>query len=235
MAIVFCIAIVIGAGIILSVRNVNVSFADYSGLYAAEYEETRANLDKMKGYGLLFVKESDVTDKISHPEHIVVESYEKVFPCTINVTLKERVEKYTVQSLNGYSVYDSDGKLVRSVTSDVQPVNPVDGCPNVELFAEEEQIESIAVLGGYFEKEFGPIRRMIASIAVRKYLDLEITAFNFKSGMTLSVSSWGQASEQKIIKAREVYGTLSDVQRCGGSITVIDGKDGGEPVAKYTA
>lgn len=235
LAIVLCIAVVIGTGIILSVRNVNVSFADYSGLYTEEYEEVRTNLDKIKGSGLLFVKEEDVTGKVTHPEHIAVVSYEKVFPCTINVTLKERVEKYTVRSLNGYLVYDSGGKLVRTVNSDNQPMNPIDGCPNVELYAKDDQIESIAVLGGYFEKKFGPIRRTVASIAVRKYLDLEITEFTLKSGMTLSVSSWGQASEQKIVKAYEVYETLSDVQRCGGSITVIDGNGDGEPIARYSA
>ncbi|MDE6074947.1 MAG: hypothetical protein K2G26_00750, partial [Clostridia bacterium] len=83
LAIVFCIAIVIGTGIILSVRNVNVTYIDYSGRYTeVEYAAARENLNKLKGSGLLFIGDDDVFGKVSATEVLAVESYEKKFPCT---------------------------------------------------------------------------------------------------------------------------------------------------------
>ncbi len=234
LAIIFCIAIVIGTGIILSVRNVNVSYIDYSGKYTeVEYAAARENLNKLKGSGLLFIDDEDVYGKVLATEVLAVESYEKKFPCTVNVVIRERVECFTFKTESGYTVYDDYGKEIRTVDTAEAPVNTLDGCPNVVLDCLPEQVEELATVCRYFKENFGALRRLVVGVSVKKYLELEILTITLRSGVTISVSEWHTAVQQKIKKAYETYSSLNDYQRAGGTITVIDGSDGSGAVAKY--
>lgn len=235
LAIVFCIAIVIGTGIILSVRNVNVTYIDYSGRYTeVEYAEARENLNKLKGSGLLFIDDEDVFGKVTATEVLAVESYEKKFPCTVNVVIRERVECFTYKTENGYTVYDDYGKEVRSVDTEEAPLNTLDGCPNVVLDCVSGQVEELATVCRYFEENFGALRRLVSSVSAKKYLELQIATITLRSGVTISISEWRTATEQKIKKAYETYSALNDYQRAGGTITVIEGRDGVGAVSKYS-
>ena len=151
LAIIFCIALVIGTGIILSVRNVNVSYIDYSGKYTeTEFAATKNNLNKLKGSGLLFVGDDDVYGKVTASEVLTVASYEKKFPCTVNVVVRERIERFSLKTENGYTVYDDYGKAIRLVDADEAPVNTLDGCPNFILKCIPEQVEGLAEMCRYF-------------------------------------------------------------------------------------
>lgn len=234
LAIIFCIALVIGTGIILSVRNVNVTYIDYSGKYTeTEYAATKNNLNKLKGSGLLFVRDDDVYDKVTASEFLAVQSYEKKFPCTVNVVVRERVERFILKTENGYTVYDDYGKAIRSVDTEEAPVNALDGCPNVILDCLPDQVEELAAMCRYFEENFGSFRRLVGGVSAKKYLDLQIATITLRSGVTVSVSEWKTATEAKIKKAYETYSALSDYKRAGGTITVIDGRDGTGAVSKY--
>lgn len=235
LAIVFCIAIVIGTGIILSVRNVNVVYIDYSGKYTeVEYAATKENLNKLKGSGLLFIDDDDVYGKVSATDVLAVESYEKRFPCTVNVVIRERIECFTLKTENGYTVYDNYGKEIRSVDAETAPVNTLDGCPNVVFECLPAEVEELAAVCRYFEDNFGSLRRLVSGVSAKKYLELQIATITLRSGVTVSISEWKTAAERKVKKAYETYATLSDNQRAGGTITVIDGRDGTGAVSKYT-
>ena len=141
----FLIALVIGTGVMLSVRNVNVSFTESTGEYKAVFEEANKNLKKLKGSGLLFVSEDDVLKKIDGTKAEVggrtvkasdvlsVVKFEKKFPCTLDVYVEERVECFAVKTSLGYDVLDGGGKVIKSVESDGVPVSSVDGSPLVLL------------------------------------------------------------------------------------------------------
>lgn len=235
LAIVFLIALVIGTGVILSVRNVNVSFIEYSGNYREEYELTRENFNKLKGSGLLFIGENDVKSKVIQNNLFAVDSYEKKFPCTVNITLRERVESFALKTENCYRIYDERGDLLRNVSDlDREPLNALDNCPNVLLQVSEEQVKAVAELMGYFNENFGPLRRLAEKVTVRQYLELQIATVTFRSGMTLSVSEWSKNTKDKIVRAGEVYRELSDSQKIKGSITVVDGRENSDPVARYS-
>ena len=235
LAIIFLIALVIGTGIILSVRNVNVTYIDSSGKRSEQYEVTRNNLNKLKGSGLLFIDDNDVAEKISSPEYIAVESYEKKFPCTVDVVLRERVETFACKNEIGYSVYDEKGKLIKTTVDDFAPANEIDGCPDIIVEAEQpDQIESIAAMCGYFGDNFGSLRRLVQSVAANRYLDIKIATITLRTGLTISLSEWQSSTEQKIRRAYEIYARLDDAERIKGSITVVDGTDAG-PVARYSA
>lgn len=233
LAIIFLIALVIGTGVILSVRNVNVLFVEYSGEenVKAEYEKTRSNFNTLKGSGLLFIKGGDVYGKVTAPEILEVESYEKKYPCTVNIVLRERVESFTLKTDAGYSVYDDRGKLIKDVEN--QPVNAVDGCPNVLLDCKQSDVAEIAELCAEFKdnESFGTLRRLVESVNTDKLL--QVLYINLRSGLKITVHDWKISGVQKIKKAAEVYKDLSEYQKISGTITVISGKDSAGPTAKY--
>lgn len=233
-AIIFLIALVIGTGVILSVRNVNVTFLDYSGLYAEEYSQTRTNFDGLKGSGMVFIKDEDINSKVSHKDVFVVESYKKIYPCTVNVVLRERVETFALKTTAGYKIYDEEGKLMRTVNAD-KYTNAVDGCPDVEIIADEDSVKELAALSGYFAQAFGPVRRLVSSLEVRKYFEFNIASFNLRSGLSVSIIEWRKNGEAKVEKAYEIYSSLTESQQKGGSITVMDGRDSSLPVGDYAA
>ncbi len=240
LAIIFLIALVIGTGVILSVRNVNVSFIEYSGEYSgtpdSEYEKTRANFNKLKGSGLLFISDADVYGKVEDKDIFVVESYEKKFPCTVNIVLRERIETFALKKDDGsYAVYDERGKLIKNV--ETEPVNVIDGCPDVALECGEGDVEEIAALCSHFKSNFfeadkaKAMRRLVKCVKTDDRLGFVDIILN--SGLTISVYDWKISGAQKIKRAYEVYRDLSEYQRVAGTITVIGGRDGSGPVAKY--
>ena len=218
LAIIFLIALVIGTGVILSVRNVNVSFIEYSGYYTEDYAATRANFDKLKGSGLLFVDDGDIYGKVTSPKVLAVESYEKKFPCTVNIVLRERIETFTYKTDDGYSVYDERGKLIR--TEEAQPENPVDGCPNVLLDCRADEIENVAALCAAFRENFGALRRMVKSVETSKFPGLQVVDFKFYSGFTVTVLDWKTSGAAKIKRAFEEYSVMDEYGKINGEITV---------------
>lgn len=232
LLIVFLIAVIIGAGVILSVRNVNVTYIDYSGLYEDEYNKTRENLDKLKGSGLLFVSDDDVAGKISDRELFKVKSYEKKFPCSIDIVIEERIECFCLKTDKGYSVYDTNGEHIKTTTIENSMFNSVDGCPNVLLEVSADQIKEVAKICSFFNDNFGSLRRLVSKIYTIEYSDL--LTFKLRSGLTITLTYWNTLGEQKIKKAYEKYATLSDGQKTTGSI-IVDEKENLGPIAQYLA
>lgn len=236
LAMVFLIALIIGAGIILSVQNVNVRFIYYGeNEHAADYAQTRSNLDKLKGTGLLFITDEDVESKVGNGDVLAIESYKKVFPCSIDIVIRERAETFAVKAENGlsYNVYDERGVLMKS---NVSTINGSDGCPNVLVsgFSADDMCE-VAQMCGYFKEVFSSFRRLIEKVTVVKVSESSAFEFVFRSGFVIRVHGYkgAQDNKLKLEKAFEKYSTLTDAQKLDGIIDVIVSKDGGEPLVVY--
>lgn len=217
LAIVFLIALVVGMGIIFSVRNVNVSYKKYSDSCDKVYEESRANLNAIKGSSLLFIGEKDVTGKITDTDKLSVVSYEKKFPCTVNIVVKQRVECFAVESGAYFDIYDEDGKFIRSSASSKSS----DGEPLTLLSASGDEIKEVAALCAQFREKFGSFRRLIASVSSYKlkFIDLPTVTFTFRSGLILNINEWQSDGEVKIGRAYEKYSALGDAEKMTGTIT----------------
>lgn len=234
LAMVFLIALIIGAGIILSVQNVNVRFVYYGdNAYTADYAKTRTNLDKLKGSGLLFITDEDINSKLENTDALAVESYQKVYPCTIDIVIRQRVETFAVRTGDmSYDVYDEMGTLMRSSTV----IDGVDGSPNVVVsgFAVEE-LPTVAKTCQYFKDTFSSFRRLVKSVSEVKVANSAAFQFTLRSGFVIRVHGCdgGEGDLLKITKAYEKYSTLTDFQKLDGVMDVVVGANSGEPIVIY--
>jgi len=238
LALIFCIALVIGAGIILSVRNVNVAIISYSdGAWEEEYEKTRSNLSSLKGSGLLFISDEDVYSRVSDSEVLSVESIEKVFPCTVNVVLRERQETFAAATITGYNVYDEKGEIIKaSQISDGVPISSADGSPVVLVEASDvsSHIENVAALCACFKEEFGSLRRIVESISVVAKFENVLYVVNLRSGLSIYFGAeYSDVFADGMKKVYSVYSSLSSTKKLNGRITVSVNSDN-EPSAVYS-
>lgn len=236
LVIIFLIAVVIGAGIILSVQNINVTFVYYGdNVHAAEYEQTKANLNKLKGSGLLFITDSDINSAVADSDVLSVESYTKVYPCSIDIVIRERVETFAISSADGlsYSFYDECGKLMKS---GVSTINGSDGSPNVLVSGfTVEEMSDVAKMGESFREVFSSFRRIVERVRLVAFSDSQAFEFVLRSGFIIRVHGYKDMGENKLKlqKAFEKYSSLSDKQKLDGIIDVIAGKDSGIPTVVY--
>lgn len=234
LAMVFLIALIIGAGIILSVQNVNVRFVHYGdGEYSADYERTRANLNELKGTGLLFLSSEDIEAKIANSDTLALESYTKVYPCSIDVVIRERRETFAVTTQQGepsYDVYDECGVFMKSSST----IDGSDGSANVLVSGfTSEEMTLVAQVGGYFKQTFSSFRRIVKQVSSVTVAGNKAMKFTLRSGFVIRIYSYdGGNNELKLSKAYEKYSTLTDLQKLDGVIDVVC-RDGGEPFVIY--
>lgn len=241
LVLIFCVAVIAGASTILSVRNINIEYVYYSSEEGGEsfaYEEYVVacdNLNSLKGKNLIFLDDSDITDCIGG-NIVYLESFEKVFPCTINVVLKEKLEQYSRPNASGgYDIYDSNGEFIE--TRD-ENINPVDSSPNVLIDVDDDQVFSIAVeICTYFKEQFGSLRNLVKTVTASydSVLDTTHIILTLYSGLTIDISDYEEYAEEKISKVYEVYSQLQDNLKLRGSIFAVSLNEGvdGNCAAEY--
>lgn len=221
LSIIFCVALVVGVGIIYAVKNVNVTYIDYSGNNAEEYAVTRENLNKLKGTQLIFLSVEDIEERLGDKSSIAVESFEKIYPCTVNIVLRERMESFYTKDGADYNIYDDRGNLIKSIQSTEAPLNALDGSPDIFIDADDKFVVPIANLCGYFKEQFGALRSLVESVTVHPGME-DAAIIKLRSGMSIAIKNWRQDGEKKITKAHSEYVNYSDSQRVDGLITIAD-------------
>lgn len=232
LTLIFCIAVIVGAGVILSIRNVNVEYLYFSSRGDEEYGRSHEKLDSLKGRNLMFLDEEDIYGCVSG-EVISVESYEKIFPCTLNVVLKERLEQYVrPTSSGGYDVYDSQGGYMGTRQENI---NPADSSPNVLISVDDEVFDSVISACGAFKQNFGTIRNLISRVTAGydKVTGMSNLTFEFYSGMKLVVVNYEELASEKISAASDCYNSLSHDEKLHGSIYA--GSSGGGQSGVYAS
>jgi cell division septal protein FtsQ len=211
---------VIGAGIIFSIKNVNVTLLTYSSDYEEGYTQTKAKLSSLKGESLILLDEDKITSSLDGNSYSL-SSYEKVYPCTINVTVKERVETFAVSVGGRYSMYDSDGKFLRYSTENE---NIHDKSPNVVVYgAGVEQLEGVAKIVSKFKDIFNSLRSTVESVTldynsdnITSYID-KIT-FKMRCGVSIVICDYERLTEEKIQATYNKFSSLSDRDKLGGTV-----------------
>lgn len=226
IAVVLLASVVIGAGVILSVRNVNVTLVGNS--YAADGEETRAEIAKykekisrkVKGSLMFSVSEGNLDGVIDGDEY-EIESFKKLYPCTLNVTLRERRETFaTALSEGGFSVYDENGKYISYKETNV---NGLDGAPNLLLEGaeSEEDLKTLVNVSKEFKAAFSSLRG-IAQRAVltkaRVQTEKDRITFYLHSGLKIELLDCLVGVKEKLTAASTVYSGLSAEKRLSGTV-----------------
>ncbi len=226
---IFFAALAIGAGVMFAVRNVNISYLDYGSENGETVSEMKKSvLDNFRGTLISFVNEDDV--KKCLPDGYVLISFEKIYPCTLNFTVKERREVFAEKTESGYNIYDEDGEFLRNSES---YFNKKDGAPNVIIETADKYDTAHAAAS--FKRNFNSLRSSVEKI-IKTYaqtsFDDDKCVFILRCGLKIEVKGNG-LFEEKLSRAAEVFATLSGEQKLGGTIYCYTAIDGNSVRATY--
>ena len=232
IGIAFFVALIICVGRIFAVKNININLITYEEDSTESYNTAKEALSVYKGESLLFLNERNITGT-NIGSNYVVTSCEKKFPCTINVTIKERMEIFAVSVGGRYSMYDDNGEYLRR---DDENINE-DGAPNVVVTGiAAEQMNTIANKAEIFKSRFGGLRSIVESINVDSRPEIEgykdRMIFKLRCGLVIQLDDYTQYFEEKIDAAYKRFCALSDKEKLSGRIRVVL-RDGEEIYADY--
>jgi hypothetical protein len=155
---------------------------------------------------------------------LYVSSYEKVFPCTINIQIKERRECFAYKTDDGYNIYDETGATIRQAKTNI---NLSDSSPNVLIVGDISYVSKAAEICGYFKNSFSALRGLVESVEIEDSIIEKGSTFtfNFYSGLKIIIADYNTLAEEKVKRAYDEYLTLSDSDKLRGAIRAVD-KDG---------
>ncbi len=223
---VFFVAVVICLGWVTSIKNINVSFVSKTGYNDYLYDQTVEDMENIKGNSLLFLTENGVSSKISDNSRIKLVSFEKVYPCSVDVVFEERVELFTAtgDSNTNYGVYDVyDDEGVYMYTSSKEISNP-DGAPNilVAFGLSDEDMAYLANVCDVFEQIFSSKRGLIESMGKLREATLEPEELQIKlrTGVVIEIEDCESNMEDKLLSAYGKYNELTDYEKTVGRIHI---------------
>lgn len=232
ITVVFLAAFAIGIGVIFSVKNVNVTLLSYE--YAENSEEAKQEISSIKegvlsvcrGNVISFVKEDEIVESID--EKYFVESVEKIYPCTINITVKQRNEVYVISKGDEFAVYDADGNYLKDAETNQ---NSLDGAPNVFITGakSQEEIKTAAGLGSKFKARFGSVRSIVDTINIQSAettFAKDKLIFILRCGIKIEIQDYNDAAVEKIDEAYREFDKLTGEQKLKGTIYCLRDKDG---------
>ncbi len=226
IAAVMAVAVAISVCVIFSVKNVNVTYIGEQTAVTERVAKIKNNvLNKIRGTVISLVKESDIIESVGDEydgKFVAVYSCEKVYPCTVNLVVKERIETYAVADAGGYKVYDADGQYLKN---SVSLLNSNDNSPNVVLSGADssENIDMLVKAGRVFSLNFSSLRATVSEIKFEKAQSSfakDTVTFVLRSGLSVEVLGYDYLAE-KITRAAEAYSSLTGEEKLGGKIYCV--------------
>lgn len=225
IAVIMVAAIAVGICVIYAVRNVNVTLLSYSADSEAEEELSGVKesvLSVCRGRLISSVNGEEVSSGLS--EDYVLESFEKVLPCTLNITVRQRREVFAVYDGEIYSMYDNSGKFMRSAENNE---NFYDGAPNLILTGteSEEDIKEVASVCAIFQSKenFSSLRAAVRQVELYKPQATVSTAvdritFRLWCGLSIEIRDYSRNTDEKIKKVYKLFCSLKPEQKLRGCI-----------------
>lgn len=222
IAVAFIASIVIGVGVVFAVKNVNVSLNCYSydegdpqaSAEIASYKEKI--LKKVRGSVIYFVSEDDIAEVIDGDYSL--EKIEKVYPCTLNITLKERKETFSVALPDGrFALYDENGVLLDGSASKRSDYDVALDLKN------GESIEKVAELCSVFKGKFSAFRSMVQSVVLEDatFSSMPYTntvTFNLRCGISIEIWDYNKIYSEKMDEVYSCFVGLSSNKKTTGKI-----------------
>lgn len=261
IAFVFLAALAIGLGVIFAVKNINITIDSYTYSSGSEKAVSEITMykdnfsDLYKGKLISSVSEDDIAQNLADwNADYTLTSFEKIMPCTINISMVERRETYIYYSEGEgvYNVYDSEGRFYRTAETQDAAMNggdrdDVENSPNVELILPDESYVVLAAsLGSAFHTSFknelfkndAPIRSTVEWIQIKDqyvaYNDTHDTKviFHLRSGIEIEIYDYDLDLDAKMSAAYTVFEGLDAEQKLTGYIHCLY-NDSGTMTARY--
>ena len=225
IAIIMVAAIAVGICVVYAVRNVNVTLlstdADEENFNSKIQSVKQGVLDKVRGRVISSVNEDDVSSCLEDDYYL--ESFEKVYPCTINITVQQRREVFAVYDGENYSAYDESGKFLRVSESNV---NSRDGAPNliIEGADSDADIKEVASVCAIFKgctKDKSLLRSLVEKVTLYRpqaTSSFDTVTFKLWCGLSIEIWDYSKFTSEKISKAYKLFDSLSPEQKLKGSI-----------------
>lgn len=232
ITVIFIAAFAIGIGVIFSVRNVNVSLlsyefeADSKGAYDKISEIKQNILAECRGTVIMFVGEEDVLSHVD--DGYVLDSFERVYPCTLNITLRQRIDTFAVEKGERYSVYDESGVYLFDCDS---VINSIDEAPNiiVEGADNSSDINTIASVCALFKGRFSSLRSSVERVKLEKAqtaLAQDKVIFVLRCGIIIEIQDYARYTAEKIGEAYREFSSLTGEQKLKGTIYCFEDLNG---------
>lgn len=221
LTVIFLVVVIVCIGVVFSVKNINVTYRDYSGKYVSSISLVEEKLDEYKGINIFTVNRTDIENTVKETNldaYVNLVSIQRVYPSTINIIFKERVETFAVYSQNAYRIYDADGLYVRTASENV---NSTDGVPNVTVYGaeSEEEINVIAQTCALLQNKFKNLRSVVESISLLNGdTEFPTAEINLRCGLIIEIVKPKNLLLEKISAAYSCFCQLSDGEKLCGRI-----------------
>ncbi len=237
ITVVFLASVAIGLGVIYAVRNVNVTLISY----AEDETAAKENIAKIKsdilggvrGTVISLINEEKLAKTVEGDKY-VIESLQKVYPCTLNITVRERVELFACHDGEIINIYDERGTFTRTVAGDDETAaEEIAKLVILENAKTPADFESVAAACSAFKKQFssfGSICDKVILSRAQAQLATDRITFVLKSGLKIELQDFGVFTEAKAKAAYLKFEDLSGAQKLEGTIFSFAPTDSEETV-----
>ncbi len=240
-ALVFLSTAFLGVSTVFRLEGVSVEITLLSSDSKTQAEALqRGLLVAYEGRSIFAVDDALAKEELKNYPYFRMTAFEKVNPNKLRICLVEDDEVYALQTANGYLIVSGQGVVVEER---VENYNRLDGGENIlvkgftlsgekgnSLFGDNAWESALAFCQALDESLEG-IRRSVTSVeAAHKSPELFLT-LTMKEGVKIYIESPGAEKEKKVEKAVDAYLSLSNGERIGGRITVLEVE--GEIFAEY--
>lgn len=239
---------VIAAGInaVFTVTDMRVDFCVYSDDGRTEAAELKEKLDAYVGKSSTFLDLTAVERTVEEYPNFRAERVEKIYPSVVSLAVSERKETYAVSLESGYAILDERGNYLYDKAENVCRL----GGKNILLEgfrftfsvrerAEGDYAEELFTTFSVFADALQEVRANVVRARVERLGSESSTRNHFfylymSEGVAIRIKNPAELTREKAEAAVSEYLNLTDVQRVGGAIDVVDAAVGNGVYVSYS-
>lgn len=232
---IFIAAVAIGLSVIFAVRNINIITIYYtsgndvggSDEFTAAVEEISDGLEQFEGRTIVTVDENEIAAVVEASDYAEFVSVEKIYPCTVNVTVKERLEMFAVESEDGssYTMHDSECSVISTKSSNE---NNLDGSPNVLLVnVTEDDYAIISSVCAAFGEKFSSVRAFMESVTIDDdTISGRTLQLALRCGVTMEITEFTEHTIEKAEALFAAFDGMPDYLKVSGVMYCLETDSG---------
>ena len=211
----------------------------------ADAQVLQAELNKFVGKSTTFLKLKEVSAVVDDYPCFRLESAEKKFPKTIEVTVSERKETFAYPKADGgFAVFDEDGVYLCDRENNVSRTGGENvllegfnlSCTRGKVVSGEYFGELISACS-VFAEQLNEYRANVVSVTLNKNgsrPEMDSILFRMTEGVEIELSNPSFRAAEKARAALDTYSSLTDGERLRGCILAIESTSEDTILCSYT-